>query len=81
MPKLIIYVKPKFEEYEVKVYTYSDDGKLVSEESYTKVKQVVIKSPEIRLSRQLFHDYVALIVDAEKPKVEVEEGGLLRVSG
>ncbi|MEM0000024.1 MAG: hypothetical protein QXH02_00395 [Desulfurococcaceae archaeon] len=81
MPKVIVYVKPKFEEYEVKVYTYDADGKLVDERVFSSVKQVVIRSPETRLSKQLFHEYVALIVDAEKPRIEVRKEGVLYIHG
>lgn len=81
MSKLILYIKPKFEEYEVKVCIYDSTGKLVEEKAFFGVKQIVIKGLEVRLSKQLFHEYIALIVDAPTPKVEVKEGGLLYVFG
>lgn len=81
MSKVVVYVKPKFEEYEVRVYTYSADGKLLDEKAFSSVKQVVIRSPEIRLSRQLFHEYIALIVDVGVPKIEIREGGILYILG
>lgn len=81
MPKVMIYVKPKFEEYEVRVYTYDANGKLIEERGFSSVKQIVIRCPEIRLSRQLFHEYIALIANTETPKVEIKEGGILYVLG
>ncbi|MEM2024912.1 MAG: hypothetical protein QXW94_01300 [Desulfurococcaceae archaeon] len=81
MPKLILYVKPKFEEYDIGLYIYDDHGKLVEEKTYSSVKQVVIKAGEVRLSKQLFHEYISLIVDAKSLTVEVKENGLLYIHG
>lgn len=81
MSKIVIYVKPKLEEYEVKVYVYDANGKLIDEKAFLKVKQVVIRSPEVRLSRQLFHEYIALMIEAKSPKIEVREEGLLYILG
>jgi len=81
MFKLILYVKPRLEEYDVKVYVYDSSGKLVEERGFPRVKQVVIRSPEVRLSRQLFHEYIAMVLDAFQPRLELKEGGLLYVYG
>ncbi|MEM4762966.1 MAG: hypothetical protein QXH78_02920 [Desulfurococcaceae archaeon] len=81
MPKFIIYIKPKFEEYDVKIYMYDGEGRLVSEKEYSSIKQLVVKSQEVRLSRQMFHEYLALIVEASSPRIEVKENGLLYIHG
>jgi hypothetical protein len=81
LPKIVVYIKPKFEEYDVKIYTYSNDGKLIDEREYASIKQIVVKSQEVRLSRQIFHEYLALIIEASSPKVEAKEGGLLYIYG
>lgn len=81
MPKFVIYIKPRFEEYDVKIYMYDGEGRLISEKVYSSIKQLVIKSQEVRLSRQIFYDYLALIVEANSPRVEVKEGGLLYIHG
>lgn len=79
MPKLIIYLKPKFEEYDVKVYIYSQEGRLLEEKNFEKIKQIVIRAGEVRISRQLFHEHQALIMDTQNPRIEVGEG-LLYIS-
>lgn len=81
MSRLVVYLKPKFEEYDVKVYVYNDVGKLIEERSYLGIKQVVIRASEIRVSRQLFHDYLALVVETQVPNIEVKENSLLYISG
>jgi hypothetical protein len=81
MPKVIVYLKPKFEEYDVEVYVYDVYGRLVDKRSIEHVKQLVIKAPEIRVSRQLFHEYTALLVDADKPRIDFKEGGLVYIYG
>lgn len=60
---------------------YDGEGKLVSEKEYSSIKQLVVKSQEVRLSRQIFHDYLALIVEANSPRIEVKENGLLYIHG
>ena len=81
MPKVVVYIKPKSEEYDVKIYLYDDEGKLVNGETYSSIKQIAIKTQEVRLSRQIFYDYLALIIDAASPRIEVKEGGLLYIHG
>lgn len=79
MPKVILYIKPKFEEYEVDLYIYDETGKLVEERVYPSIKQVVIKSGEVRVSRQLFHEFMALIVEVKSLKLEIKENSLLYI--
>jgi len=79
--KIVVYLKPKFEEYDVEIYVYGSDGKLVEEKTINHVKQLVIKSQEVRVSRQLFHEYTALIIESETPKIDVKEGGLVYIYG
>lgn len=79
MPKIMIYLNPKTEEYDVQVYFYDSSGKLSSRLEYKGVKQIVIRTPEVRLSRQLFHDKVALIVEAVNPRIDLRGDGLLYI--
>jgi len=79
MPKIITYLKPKFEEYDVEIYVYGDEGKLIERKTATHVKQVVIKAPEVRISRQLFHEYTALIIESKTARVDVKEDGLIYI--
>lgn len=77
----MVYIKPKLEEYDVKIYFYGIDGKLVNSKEFNGIKQIVIKSQEVRVSRQIFHEYLALIVETTEPKVETKEGSLLYIQG
>ncbi len=81
MAKLIISLKHKPEEYDVKIKIYGSDGKLLDTKEYSGIKQLVIRSKEVRISRQIAPDPFVLIIDAEKPDIEVKEGSLLYISG
>ncbi|MEM4717350.1 MAG: hypothetical protein QXE81_01140 [Desulfurococcaceae archaeon] len=81
MSKLMIYIKPKLEEYDVKIYFYGTDGRLIRSKEFYGIKQIVIKSQEVRISRQIFHEYLALIVETIDPRVETKEGSLLYIQG
>jgi hypothetical protein len=79
MGKVILSLHHKPESYVVMVKTYSDDGRLLSEEKYSSVKQVIIRSGEVRLSRQLSPQPLVIVVDAVKPRVELRENTLLYI--
>ena len=72
-------LKHKPEEYDVKVNIYNDEGKLVKEYTYSGVKQLVFKTSEVRVSRQLSIEPFTLVTYAEKPKVELREETLLYI--
>lgn len=79
MPKVMIYIEPKVEEYNTHIYIYDDEGRLTTKTYYKGLKQIVIRTPEVRVSRQLFYDKIALIIDAKNPKVELRGEGLLYI--
>ncbi len=74
MAKAFISIHHRPEEYDVKVYVYSDDGKLYREKVYEKIKQVVIKNPrEVRISAQLASNPTVLIVSIDRVSVNVRD--------
>lgn len=79
MPVAMLYLQPRLEEYNVTLYIYDSSGKLVESKQYSGIKQVVIRSPEVRISRQLFYDEIAVVIELRNPKVELKEGGILYV--
>lgn len=81
MAKVVISLKHRPEEYEVKIRIYGNDGKLIDTREYNGIKQVVIRAREVRISRQIAPDPLVLVLDAEKPDVEVKEGSLLYIHG
>ena len=81
MSKIITYIKPKFEEYKVDLYEYDNEGKLIGEKSYDHVKQIVIHSSEVRLSRQLFYESIVLIIEGNMLRVEIKNNSILYIHG
>lgn len=79
MTKIMVYLTPRVEEYDVHVYVYNNEGKLSLSKEYKGVKQVVIRSPEVRISRQLFFEKIAILVEAENPEIELKKEGLLYI--
>lgn len=77
--KIMIYLKPLIEEYDVRIYVYSDEGKLLDTKNYIKVKQVVLRTKEIRVSRQIFYDQLAMIAETTNPRIDYKEGGVLYI--
>jgi len=80
LPWIIVYLKHKPEEYDALVYVYGDDGKLAETRTYSGVKQVVFKTGEVRVSRQLASNPIALVTRAVKPVVELREGSILYIA-
>lgn len=68
------------EEYDVKIYIYDDDGRLVESKNFNKVKQIILRTREIRVSRQIFYEQLALVIDSDSPRIEYREGGILYIS-
>ncbi len=79
MPKILVSLQYKPEEYDVKLGIYNDEGKLVDSREYKGIKQVVLKVPETRISRQIADSPVVLVVHAEKPNVGLRAGNILVV--
>ena len=79
LSKVLVYLTPKPEEYDVVLYIYSEEGKLLESKEYRGVKQIVIKSSEVRISRQIFHEQIALFVEASRPEIELRSGSLLYI--
>jgi len=76
---IIVYLRHKPEEYVVEVNIYDGSGKLSESRSYSGVKQVVFKTSEVRVSRQLAPEPLALVTSAAKPRVELREGSILYI--
>ncbi|MEM1695765.1 MAG: hypothetical protein QXJ18_03120 [Desulfurococcaceae archaeon] len=74
MAKIMMYLVPKVEEYDVHIYVYDNSGKLSLSREIKGVKQVVIRSPEVRIGRQLFHEKIAILVESDNPEIELREG-------
>jgi len=77
MPKIMTALYHKPEEYDVIISIYSDEGLLVKEEKLEGIKQVIVKSKEVRVSAQLANNPIVLIIDTDKPVYSVKEGKLL----
>ena len=77
MPKIMTALYHKPEEYDVIISIYSDEGLLVKEEKLKGIKQVIVKSKEVRVSAQLANNPIVLIIDTDKPVYSVKEGKLL----
>lgn len=77
--KVMVYLKPMLEEYEVRLYLYNEEGKLIDVKSYTRVKQIVVRAEEVRVSRQIFHEQLAMIIESSSPRVEYRDGGVLYI--
>ncbi len=77
--KILLSLHHRPEEYRVKLSIYNGDGKLVDARTYNGVKQVVLRTCEARVSRQVAASPVVLMIDAEEPHVELREGGILVV--
>lgn len=80
MAKIMVYLDPKTEEYDVQVYVYDSSGRLHSKLDYKGIKQLVIRAPEVRISRQLFHDKVALVIESVNPRIDLKGDGLLYIA-
>ncbi len=79
MPKILLSLHYKPEEYNVKIAIYNDEGKLEESREYKGVKQVVLRVPETRISRQIADSPVVLVVHGEKPIIELKAGNILVV--
>ncbi len=79
--KIFVSLKHKPEEYIVKLRIYDDNGKLVDSKEYEGVKQLVIRARETRISRQLAPEPYTLVIDVEKPRIELKENTLLYIEG
>jgi len=79
--KMMIALYHKPEEYDVKLSIYDDEGKLVKEEVFRGIKQVVVKGVEVRVAAQLANNPFVLVVDVEKPIYSLKEGRLLVIGG
>lgn len=77
MPKIIVALYHRPEEYDIVISTYSNEGLLIKEEKFEGIKQVIIKSREIRVSAQLSNNPMVLIIDIDKPIYNIKEGKLL----
>ena len=77
MPKIMTALYHKPEEYDVIISIYSDEGLLVKEEKLKGIKQVIVKSKEVRVSAQLANNPIVLIIDTDKPVYSVKESKLL----
>jgi len=78
--KVVLYLYPMFEEYAVKAFYYSDEGRLAESWEFKEVKNVVITAKQVSLSRQLAKEPLAIVVDVERPVVEFK-GGVLKIAG
>ncbi|MEM1628247.1 MAG: hypothetical protein QXP02_00455 [Desulfurococcaceae archaeon] len=81
MVKVFVSIDPKYDCFDVEVWTYTQAGKLEKTERYRDVKQIVIKNAEVRISRQLSRNPLVLVIDCEKPIIELRENTLLYISG
>jgi hypothetical protein len=79
--KVIVYIKPKFEELDVEIHVYDSEGKMIERRVVEHAKQIVINAPEVRISRQLFYENLALIIESNTPSIDVKETGLVRIKG
>jgi len=77
MPKIMAALYHKPEEYDVLVSIYNSEGMLVKEKKLEGIKQVIVKSKEVRVSAQLSNNPIVLIIDIDKPIYNVKEGKLL----
>ena len=77
MPKIMAAIYHRPEEYDVILSIYDNKGLLVKEEKFEGIKQVIIKSREIRVSAQLANNPIVLIIDTEEPVYSLKEGKLL----
>jgi len=81
LAKVIIYIKPKFEELDVEIHVYDSEGKMIEKRVIEHAKQIVISAPEVRISRQLFYENIALVIESNTPSIDVKETGLVRIKG
>ncbi|GEM_PF-918124 len=79
MYRLMIMLRYKPEEYHVKIYVYNGVGKLVDTREYNGVKQVILKTKEVLVSRQLSLEPFTIVTCAEKPRIDFRENSLLYV--
>ncbi|MET1160791.1 MAG: hypothetical protein ABWW65_07515 [Thermoprotei archaeon] len=79
MYKLMVVLKHKPEEYNVTVNKYDSEGKLVETTSYNGVKQVVFRTREVYIARQLSLNPLVVITHAEKPKTGLRGSGVLYI--
>jgi hypothetical protein len=79
--KAILYVTPKPEQYKITVYLYSNDGKLVESSVYDGIKHVVIEECTVRLSSQIVHDEISIVVDSEEISVTKRGDSILVIRG
>ncbi len=77
MPKIMTALYHKPEEYDVIISIYNDEGLLVKEEKLEGIKQVIVKSKEVRVSAQLSNNPIVLIIDTDKPVYSAKEGKLI----
>ena len=77
MPKIMTALYHKPEEYDVIISIYNDEGLLVKEEKLEGIKQLIVKSKEVRVSAQLSNNPIVLIIDTDKPVYSAKEGKLI----
>ncbi len=77
MPKIMTALYHKPEEYDVIISIYNNEGLLVKEEKIEGIRQVIVRSKDVRISAQLANNPVVLIIDTDKPVYRVKEGKLL----
>lgn len=81
MVKIMVSINPKHDYYDVEVFIYTQIGRLDKSEKYSDVKQIVIRNAEVRISRQLSPSPIVMILECEKPSVELRENSLLYILG
>ncbi len=79
--KAILYITLRPEYYKVTVYLYNDEGRLVEKSVYKKVKHIVIEECTVRLSGQIVHNSIGVVVDAEKISTSLKGENILIVKG
>lgn len=80
MFKIFIGVKPGLDKFDVYVDKYScSDGKLVESKFFNNVKQIKLLVKEVTISKQLSSDPIVLIVDSDKPVIDLKNNGVLIV--
>jgi len=75
----MIVLNHKLEKYDVEIYLYDDSGKLVDQREYKGLTQIVLKTGEVRISKQLIGNPLTIIAYASKPRVELRENTLLYI--